>query len=208
MRGAILNTERETDRQTWRHWLSPFATALTDSASQRTVWTCLTNSLYPLDRAVFIHKYYSRVIDMYYIYAIIHYKYKPLHRIFVLCLSPAFVMIRGIGYWTLEWESNGWSIYCASSRRFCIIKNGRLHSEKKEASHGISHSWRTDWHKNRKNIRKNCVEHNWGTDWADGKRAGCFIVLRTYITIRSTKASNPSSTWALLLLSQIRKLKG
>ena len=40
-------------------------------------------------------------------------------------------MIRGMGYWKLGWESNGWGIYCASSRRFCIIKNGRLRSEKK-----------------------------------------------------------------------------
>ena len=107
VRVAVLNAERQTDRQTWRHWLSPFATAWTESACQPTVWTRLTNSLYRTDSAVFIHKYYSRVIYMYYIYAIIHYKYKPLRWIFVLSLCPAFVMIRGIGYWTLEWESNG-----------------------------------------------------------------------------------------------------
>ena len=104
LRVEILNAERQMDRQTWRQWLSPFATALTDSASQHTVWTCLTNSLYRLDSAVFIHKYYSRVIDIYYIYGIIHYKYKPLGRIFCFvsfsgfCCDPWYrILDTGVG---------------------------------------------------------------------------------------------------------------
>jgi hypothetical protein len=69
---------------------------------------------------------------MYYMYGIIRYKYKPLRRIFVLCLPQAFVMIRGIGYWTFEWRSKGWSIIVRGFRYSAWSKMGAFVVKKKK----------------------------------------------------------------------------